>query len=312
MTVAAPSAASEEERRSDLTTFLDPATLARISSLELLAKVVVKGFITGLHRAVNLGQSTDFAEHRAYTPGDDIRRIDWRLWARTDRYYLKEFEADTSVNFSVLLDISGSMRYSSGPVSKLDYAKYLAACVTYLAHGQRDRVGLATFDSDVVEYVPPAGRHLMSVLHGINRAKAERQGQLEVPFRKLGEQFRRRSMLLVISDFYAEPDQVIEALRHVRQRGNDVMVMHILDPAELEFPFDMAAPFEDLETGQRLPIVPDYLRDQYRAMIRAHVSELEARIGGQGMDYALFDTSKPLDYALFHFLSQRQRLRRVR
>jgi uncharacterized protein (DUF58 family) len=295
-----------------LTTFLDPAALSRIGNLELLARTVVEGFITGLHRSPHLGMSIDFAEHRQYTPGDDIRRIDWRLWARTDRYYLKQFEADTNTNFTVLLDVSKSMSFSSGPVSKLDYGKFLAACLAYFSHSQRDRVGLVTFDSDVVEFVPPSAKHLPVVLHALSRAKAERQGSLDAPMRRLSEHFRRRSMILLISDLYHEPSHVVEALGHLRNRGNDLMIFHILDRAELEFPYDDAQSFEDMETGEKLPIIPDMLREQYRTMIRDHVATLTSRLGEQRIDYALFDTSRPLDFALFDYLARRERLMRVR
>jgi uncharacterized protein (DUF58 family) len=293
------------------TTFLDPATLARISNLELLARTVVDGFVNGLHRTPRLGMSTDFAEHRVYMPGDDTRRIDWRLYARTDRLYLKEFEADTVMNFSILLDVSKSMQYGSGPVTKLDYARFLAACLAYFSHGQRDRVGLITFDSDIVELLPPSTRHLPALLHAIARARAERPGNLETPLRKMAEHFRRRSLVLLISDLYAEPAQVVDSIRHLRQRGNDVMVIQILDRAELDFPFDQAAQFEDLEMGTRLPVVPDSMREQYRTMIQAHIAEIETLLGKQGVDYAMFDTSQPLDYALYDFLSKRQRLVRA-
>jgi uncharacterized protein (DUF58 family) len=297
---------------SDIEAFLDPSVLARIGNLELLARTVVEGFLNGMHRSPHLGTSLDFAEHRIYQPGDDIRRVDWKLYARTDRLYRKEFEADTNTNFTVLLDISASMRYGSGKVTKFDYARYLAACVTYLSRGQRDRVGLVTFDSDIVEIIPPSAKHLPNVLHAITRAKAERPGDLSLPLKKLGEHFRRRSMILLISDFYAEPDAVLDAVAHLRQRGNDVMAMHVLDSTELEFPFDEAAPFEDLETAEKVPIVPDQLRNEYKKMIRQHIAELEGRLGAQGVDYAMFDTSQPLDYALFHYLNRRQWLARVR
>jgi uncharacterized protein (DUF58 family) len=302
---------AKEVQDANITTFLDPAVLARISNLELLARTVVDGFVNGLHRTLHLGQSTDFAEHRVYMPGDDIRRMDWRLYGRTDRLYLKEFEADTVMNFNILLDVSSSMRYGNGPVTKLDYARFLAACLAYFANGQRDRVGLVTFDSDIVELLPPSARHLPALLHTIARARAERQGNLEVPMRKLSEHFRRKSLILLISDLYTPPTQVIESVRGLRQRGNDIMVIQILDPAELDFPFEQASQFEDLETGERIPIVPDNLREQYRSMIKAHVAEIETRLGREGVDYALFNTSQPLDYALFHFLSQRQRLVRA-
>lgn len=296
----------------DIETFLDPAVLGRIGNLELMARTVVEGFLNGMHRSPNLGTSLDFAEHRIYNPGDDIRRVDWRLYARTDRLYRKEFEADTNTNFTVLLDVSASMGYGSGKVTKFDYARYLAACITYLSRGQRDRVGLVTFNDDIVEIVPPSAKHLPNVLHAITRAKAERQGNLSVPLKKLGEHFRRRSMILLISDFYAEPDDVLDAVRHLRQRGNDVMAIHVLDSAELEFPFEEAAPFEDLETAEKVPVIPDQLRTEYKKMIRQHIAELEGRLGAQGVDYAMFDTSQPLDFALFHYLNRRQWLARVR
>ena len=291
---------------------LDPAALARIGNLELVARTVVEGFLNGLHRSPHLGTSVDFAEHRQYMPGDDIRRIDWRLYGRVDRYFIKEYEADTNTNFNVLLDVSRSMSFGSGPVTKLDYARTLAACLTYFSNHQRDRVGLITFDEDVVEIVPPSAKHLPNVLHALARAKPERGGNIERVFRKLNEQFRRRSMLLIISDFYEDPRKVMDAFAHLRGRGNDLIVFHVLDRAELEFPYEGATSFEDIETGERIPVITEYLKDQYREMVRAHIAELQRLTGEQGVDYALFDTSTPLDFALFDFLSRRQRLTRVR
>jgi uncharacterized protein (DUF58 family) len=292
--------------------FLDPAVLARIGNLELVARTVVEGFLGGLHRSPHLGTSIDFAEHRQYMPGDDIRRIDWRLYGRVDRFYIKEYEADTNTNFNVLLDVSKSMGFGSGTVTKLDYARTLAACLAYFSNQQRDRVGLITFDEDVLEIVPPSAKHLPNVLHALARAKPERGGNIDAVFRKLAEQFKRRSMLLVISDFYEEPTRILDAFAQLRGRGNDLMAMHILDKAELEFPYDGATSFEDMETGERIPVIPEYLRDQYRQMIRAHIEKIEKLCVDQGVDYELFDTSMPLDYALFAFLSRRQFLTRVR
>jgi len=292
--------------------FLDPAVLARIGNLELVARTVVEGFLGGLHRSPHLGTSIDFAEHRQYMPGDDIRRIDWRLYGRVDRYYIKEYEADTNTNFNVLLDVSKSMGFGSGALTKLDYARTLAACLAYFSNQQRDRVGLITFDEDVLEIVPPSAKHLPNVLHALARAKPARGGNIEAVFRKLAEQFKRRSMLLVISDFYEEPTKILDAFAQLRGRGNDLMAMQVLDKAELEFPYDGATSFEDMETGERIPVIPEYLRDQYRQMIRAHVEKIEKLCVDQGVDYELFDTSMPLDYALFAFLSRRQFLTRVR
>jgi uncharacterized protein (DUF58 family) len=306
------------------TSFLDPAVLARIGNLELLAKTVVEGFINGLHKSPHLGASTDFAQHRLYMPGDDIRRMDWRLWARSDKYFLKEFEAETNTNLSIIVDVSPSMRYGadaeSGRPSKLTYACYLAACLAYFSNLQRDRVGLAMIDNDIVDYVPPSAKHLQRILHTLDRV--EKQGRdakvtpgkstLLPPLRKLSETLRRRSLVVLISDFYEDPDDIVSALSHVRGRGNDMMVFHLLDPREVDFSFADASNFIDMETGEKMPVIPEYLRQQYRELVSAHKAALEKRIIEARADYSLFDTSKPLDQALFSYLAARQRFNRVR
>jgi uncharacterized protein (DUF58 family) len=291
--------------------FVDPAVLARIGNLELVARSVVDGVINGLHRSPYFGASVDFAEHRGYVPGDDIRRVDWRVFARTDRYFVKEFEADSNANFSVLLDVSKSMSFGA-KISKLDYAKTLAACLTYLVSKQRDRVGLITFDEEIVDHVPPSAKHLDVVLHTIDRAKATRPGRLGPPLRRLAEHFGRRGIVVVISDFYEEPQEVLDAVGLIRFRGNDVILFHVLDPAEIDFSFDTASSFEDLETGEQIPVVPDALRDQYRQMIRDHIAALTAKALEVRVDYNQLTTSTPLDYALFSYMSIRDRLTRTR
>lgn len=291
--------------------FVDPAVLARVGNLELVARLVVDGVINGLHRSPFFGASVDFAEHRGYVPGDDIRRVDWKVFARTDKYFLKEFEADSNANFSVLLDVSRSMAFGSS-ITKLDYAKTLAACLTYLVHTQRDRVGLVTFDDAIVSHVPPSAKHLDVVLHGLDLAKAERPGQIGPPLKKLAEHFGRRGIVVILSDFYAEPEEVFDAIGPIRFRGNDVVLFHILDPTEVEFSFAEAASFEDLESGEQIPIVPDALADQYRALVQEHISELTKRASAQQVDYTLLTTSTPLDFALFRYLSSRDRLARRR
>jgi uncharacterized protein (DUF58 family) len=292
--------------------FIDPQVLARIGNLQLVARNVVDGFINGLHRAPYLGLSIDFAEHRAYMPGDDIRRIDWRLYARTDRYHVKEFEADTNANFTVLLDTSGSMGYSSGGVSKFDYARYLAASLAYFSHDQRDRVGLVTFGDDVREYVPCSAKHMDVLLHTVSRAQPAGRSDLAGALRKVNELLRRRGIVVLVSDLYDEPQNVVQAVAPLRYRGHDVIVFHVLDPAELELPFDQPTSIEDLETGERLPVVPAALRERYRELVKAHVAALEKDLTNQRIDYALLDTSKPLDHALFTYLSARERLSRSR
>jgi len=291
--------------------FVDPKVLARIGNLDLLARNVVNGFINGLHRAPYFGASIDFAEHRGYVPGDDIRRVDWRLYARTDRYYVKQYEADTNTNFSVLLDVSKSMGFTSGGPSKLEYSCYLAACLAYLAHRQRDRVGIITFDDAIVEHVPSSAKHFNVVLHTLDRAAATRPGNLSVVAR-LAEHFKRRSMLVLISDFYEEPDAVLDAIKPLRFLGNDLIVFHVLDPAELDFAYDDPSAFEDLESGEQIPVVPESLGDQYRTLIREHTTALATKFSEHRIDYTQLNTAEPLDHALFSYLSSREKMMHVR
>jgi uncharacterized protein (DUF58 family) len=291
--------------------FVDPKVLARIGSLDLLARTVVDGFINGLHRAPYFGASIDFAEHRGYVPGDDIRRVDWRLYARTDRYYVKQYEADTNTNFSVLLDVSRSMGFASRGISKLEYACFLSACLAYLAHRQRDRVGIVTFDTEIVEHVPPSAKHFDMVLHTLDHAAAKRPGGLRV-LNDLAEHFKRRSVVALISDFYEEPDVVLDAIKPLRFLGNDLIVFHVLDPAEIDFTYEDASAFEDLESGEQIPVVPEALTEQYRSLIRAHTAALGERFAEHRIDYTLLNTVEPLDRALFSYLSSRMKLVHVR
>jgi uncharacterized protein (DUF58 family) len=286
--------------------------LARIDNLELLARTVVDGFLAGLHRSPYLGFSLDFAEHRPYMPGDDIRRIDWSLFARTDRHYIKLFEAETNANFAVLLDVSRSMSFTSHSVTKLDYARYLAAALLFFSNRQRDRVGLVTFDHEIVDYVPPSMKHMDTVLHVLDRAQAGRAGALAPPLLTVTERFSRKGILVLVSDFYEEPDDILNAVLPLRARGHDIIVFHVLDPAERQFPFQDPSGFEDLETGEQIPVIPDKLREEYRRLVRTHVEELERRFSGNRVDYRMLDTSEPLDMALFSYLAARERLSRVR
>ncbi len=292
--------------------FVDPKILARIGNLELLARTVVDGFINGLHRAPFFGASIDFAEHRGYVAGDDIRRVDWRLYARTDRYYVKQYEADTNTNFTILFDISRSMQFTSGGVTKLEYGSFLGACLAYLATRQRDRVGIITFDEDIVTHVPASAKHFDQVLHTLDRAKAERPGHLSAPLNKMAEHFKRRGILLLISDFYDEPDAILDAIKPLRFLGNDLIVFHVLDPQEINFDYEDASAFEDLESREQIPVVPQSFRDQYRSLIQEHINALQTKFSEQRIDYALLNTAEPLDRALFSYLASREKLVRVR
>jgi uncharacterized protein (DUF58 family) len=292
--------------------FVDPKILSRIGNLELLARSVVEGFINGLHRAPYFGASIDFAEHRGYVVGDDIRRVDWRLYARTDRFYVKQYEADTNTNVSILLDISRSMKFYSRGVPKLEYGCFVGACLAYLAQRQRDRVGMITFDNDIVSHVPPSAKHFNVVLHTMEKAKAERPGDLTIPLNKMAEHFRRRGILVLISDFYEEPDAILEAIKPLKFLGNDLIVFHVLDPAEIDFGYEEASSFEDLESGEQIPIVPEALAETYRQLVREHCDALRSKFSELRIDYALLNTAVPLDYALFNYLSMREQLNRSR
>lgn len=292
--------------------FVDPKVLARVKDLELLAKTVVDGVINGLHRAPHFGASVDFAEHRGYVAGDDIRRVDWRLYARTDKYFIKQYEADTNANLAILLDVSKSMSFGSQGVSKLEYAKFLAACLAYLSFRQRDRVGITTFDADIVAHVPPSARHFNVLLHTLDRSVAHKPGRLLANLHLLAERFKRRSIIVLISDLYESPADLLDAIKPYAFGGSDVVVFHVLDPAEITFPYDEPSRFVDLESGEEMPVVPDRFAEQYRQLVQEHINALRTKCSEARIDYTLLDTSKPLDEALFTYLGNRERLMRVR
>ena len=305
--------------------FLDPAALARISNLPLVAKTVVQGFISGLHRSTFLGRSMDFAEHRPYLPGDDIRRLDWRLFARSDRFHIKEFEADTNANFIAAVDISGSMDFARRGIRKLDYARFLAGSLAAFSRAQRDRVGLATFDPDLRAFVPPSAKHLDTVLQHLARARPpalsprETPGALSRTLAKLGAALGRRGLVAVVSDFYEPPEAVVRAFDGLSAAGHDIMAFHVLDPAERDLGLEGAPGFEetgsrfrDLETGAILDLSPGRVRDAYRKAMEDHIRALRSGLGRRGVDYILTDTATPLDFALFRYLSEREGRRRRR
>jgi uncharacterized protein (DUF58 family) len=292
--------------------FVDPKVLARIHNLELIARTVVEGFISGLHISPFLGFSIDFAEHRAYMPGDDIRRIDWRVYARTDRFYVKQFEADTNTDFLVLFDVSESMDFATDGLSKFDYGRILAASLTYFSRQQRDRVGLATFDDDIVEYVPPSAKHLEVILHRLDQARPGGKGSFPKPMERVAELLHRRGLVVVVSDFYDEPELIANALADLKFRGNDVVAFHLLDPAERTLPFKKSLYFQDMESGEEIPVVPEKIREAYQSRVAEHILDLGDRLRAHRIDYSMVDTSTPLEFALFEYLSERQRFSRVR
>lgn len=288
---------------------MDPATLSRIGNLELVARWGVEGFIAGLHRSPHLGVSTDFAEHRPYVPGDDIRHVDWRVFGRTERTYLKTYEAETNTNFTVLLDVSASMGFGHGGITKLAYAKLVAATLAWFSRRQRDRVGLVTFAGTMREVVPPAAKHLPNILHALERATAHGSGALAGPLARVAQSQPRRGIFVLISDLYEPVDAVARALAPLTGAGHDVIVLQVLDAAERTFPFSDATTFRDLESGERLAVSPSRMRERYLAAMEAHVSSMRQRLSGARVDYALVDTAQPLDRVLFDYLIRREFLR---
>jgi uncharacterized protein (DUF58 family) len=299
---------SPEPRASELT-YLDPAIIARLGTMELRAKTIVEGFLSGLHRSPFKGFSVEFAEYRQYLPGDDLSTIDWKVYARSDRYYVKKFEEDTNLDCHVILDVSASMTYASGEVSKLAYGSYLAAALAYLMKRQRDAVGFVAFDEEIVERLPASTRpgHLKSILLTLSRLKGGTRSNVSKPLHQLAEALARRSMVVVISDLLDDEDTIIRGLKHLRFRGTDVVVFHVLDPAELTFPFETPARFKDLETDAEVLASPAAVRAAYLKRLAAMLDLYDRELRGVGIDYVRLDTSRPLDMALLAYLSRRSR-----
>lgn len=292
--------------------FLDPRVLARIGNLDLVARTVIDGFVSGQHRATFRGISTDFAEHRAYVPGDDVRFVDWRVYARTDRLYVRTFEAETNADLVLALDVSRSMDFGAKGLAKLDYARFLLASLAHLAGRQRDKVGLVAFDSGLVDVVPPSVRHRDEVLRHLERLRPGGPGDLAAAMRRVGDGLHRRGIVVVVSDFYVAPEDAASALDGLRVRGHDVIALQVLDPVEIDLELEGAEVLEDLETGERLPVSPQALAGEYRRLVEDHGEALRARLGERRVDFSRFDTAAPLDHALFAYLAGRARLARVR
>jgi uncharacterized protein (DUF58 family) len=289
--------------------YLDPAVLARLGTLDLTAKTVVEGVLTGLHRSPRRGFSVEFAEYRQYMPGDALSTIDWKVFARSDRHYVKKFEEDTNLDCHLLVDISRSMQYGSGAVTKREYACYLAASLAYLMHRQRDAVGLIAFDEAIVERLPPSARstHLRSVLLGLERLPTGTRTNVAKPLGDLAKVMSKRGLVVVISDLLDEPARVIQGLRQFRQRGTDVIVFHVLDAEELRFTFTDAARFRDVESSREVFADPSVVRADYLRAVRGFIDTYRRELGGAGIDYHLLDTSQPLDVALMAYLNARGR-----
>jgi uncharacterized protein (DUF58 family) len=289
--------------------FLDPAVLNAISGLDLVAKTVVDGFVAGLHRSPDFGFSQEFAEYRAYSPGDDLRHVDWNVYARTERAYLKRYQGETNSLLTVLLDASNSMKYSSHSVNKMDYARFTAASLFYLAiQNQRDAAGLIVFDDEVRNYIRPSTRQgqLNRLLAGLELAEPRARTDFGKPLHHFQEFLRRRGLVVILSDFYEKPETIIRTIEPLRFHGNEVVLFHILDPKEIKPRMNEAVVLIDLETSARMEVTPDYINKDYREKVDAHITALRDGAKGAGMDYHLLVTDQPLDGALSEYLTIRQ------
>ena len=288
--------------------YLDPAVLSTLSGLDLVAKTVVDGFVSGLHRSPDFGFSQEFAEYRMYNPGDDLRHIDWNVFARSERTYIKRFKGETNTLLTVLLDSSASMTYKSKDVSKLDYAKYLAASLVYMAnHQQRDAAGIIIFDDEVRQYVKPSARQgqMHRILHAVDNAVPGKRTDYAKPYFHVAQFLQRRGIVVLISDFFQDPGLIAKTIAPLRWKGNELVLFHILDPREIRPELPGPALLVDMETDETLEVTPEYARREYPAKIDAHIAAMKSAANGAGMDYMLLPTDRPLDAALREYLSVR-------
>jgi uncharacterized protein (DUF58 family) len=290
--------------------FLDPTTVSKLATMELRARLVVEGFVTGLHRSPYKGFSVEFAEHRQYMPGDPLKHIDWNVYGKTDRFYIKEYEEETNLRGYVLLDASASMAYGSTGISKLEYARYLAAALIYLMLKQQDSVGLLVFDERVRDFFPPRSnpKQLHLLLSELDRAEPSASTDIGLVLHELAKRVRKRGLIILISDLLDDPREVVPGLKHFRHLKHEVVVFHVLDPRETEFGFDSDATFRDMETGELMTTEPFSIRRDYVRAVDYWKAELRRECAESGVDYVPVLTSTPYDRALFSYLEKRKRL----
>jgi uncharacterized protein (DUF58 family) len=304
-----PSSRRRDEPARPGAALIDPQTLMRIKSLQVRARVAVEGFIKGIHRSPYHGFSVEFSEYREYSPGDDPRYLDWRLFARTDRYYVKRFEDETNLRCYLVVDTSRSMGYRSGTYSKSDYARTAAATIAYFLAIQRDAVGVLLFEDRITEYLPARYRpgHLRRLMAALEREPAGRATDLVQPLEEIAATVRKRGLIILISDLLTPTDSLQTRLGYLRSRGHDVVVLRVLDPAEVDFPFTKPAMFHDVESGREIYVDPSAARQDYLRRFAAHASAIERSCVDLGIEYEPITTDRPLELVLFDLLKARMR-----
>lgn len=295
----------------DYRKYLQPDVVAKLSNMEIVARLVVEGFITGLHKSPYHGFSVEFAEHRQYMPGDEPKHIDWKIYGKTDRYYIKQFEEETNLKSYIILDASRSMAYSSnGKMSKLEYASYIAAAASYLMVQQRDAVGLTVYDEKVRIHMPPHATksYLKAILKQLELTEASNKTGTAASLHQIAERIKRRGLVIILSDLFDKPNEVVAAFKHFRHKKNEVIVMQVLDPLERSFAFGADAVFKDMETSEEITTQPWHLQKDYQGEMKKFLDYYKKECHENNIDYVLLDTSTPFDTALFQYLSKRQRV----
>jgi len=297
-------------QKNDYKKYLNPEIVSRLKTMELRARLVVEGFIAGLHRSPYHGFSVEFAEHRQYMPGDEFKHIDWKVYGKTNRYYIKQFEEETNLKAYLLLDTSASMGYSSNGLTKLEYACYLTAALSHLMIKQRDAVGLITFDNKINRYLPP--RSIKSYLHLLLRELEGLESadvtDVSDTFHEMAERIDRRGLIIIMSDLYDDPEKIMLGLKHFRHKKHEVIVFHILDPIELDFDFKREMTFKDLETGEEIATQPWHIKYEYKKKVNAFIENYKQHCRMNNIDYVQLTSSQNYDRALMKFLMKRRRM----
>jgi uncharacterized protein (DUF58 family) len=287
--------------------YLHPDAIRRIASMELRARNIVEGFMAGMHRSPYFGQSVEFVQHRQYTPGDDLRHIDWKVWSRQDKLYIKQYEEDTSLRCTLLLDASASMSYGNGSLNKFDYAATVCACLAYLTLRQQDAVGLTVFDQRIQSRLPwrSSRSHLQSIYRSLQQTTPKDKTDLKQVFREISDTYPKRSLMVVATDFLGGEAQTLKSLAALKHAGHDILVFHIMDDDELDFPFNDATRFEGMESADQLTCNPRALRDGYLESLQRFLDRVRHACASAQIDYQLIRTSRSLDAALTAYLATR-------
>ncbi|MFH1259688.1 MAG: DUF58 domain-containing protein [Elusimicrobiota bacterium] len=291
-------------------TIFDPLVLAKISSMILRARFVVEGFIAGMHQSPFRGYSIEFAQHREYSPGDELKHLDWKVYGKTDRFYVKQYQEETNLKAYLVLDASNSMSFASRKISKLQYGTYLTAALAYLMLKQQDAVGLAIFSSSLDRFIPPRSqyKHVSVLFNELEKIKCQGETSISQALKELGQYTKRRGLIILISDLFDQPSEVLRALNFFRFQKHEIIVFHLLDPAEKNLPYQDLISFEDMETKEKIVTRPEVIRREYEKCLADFINEYKLNFLQNNIDYCPLITNQPLDIALCSYLAKRELL----